>query len=253
MSYPATIDAPGGTASQGTSPLTSPDHALDHRTLGSAVIAIETTVGTTLGTNVLKAFAAGDFPVRMNNSSILQHGLQGTFSNSLFSGTLTGQMQNNGTVANGVYGTALHQGGTMANTAIGTPTLLGNGTIAMSGTVSPIQPGAALSPTVGTASDSAGGTITVNSQAAQLWEVNMGTAGGNRTIGTPQNPTDGQFLAYRLKQNTNNTGTVLWASVFRGTAQAAALGTQSTWNYYGWRYNATDTKWDFQGNSIALI
>ena len=49
MAYPTTIDAPGGTAATGTTLLANVDHALDHRTLGSAVIAIENKLGVGSG------------------------------------------------------------------------------------------------------------------------------------------------------------------------------------------------------------
>lgn len=265
MAYPATLDT--YTPVQGTSLVTAADHANMHNVAGSAVVNLETTLGTTGGTSVLKDFAAGNFPVRVNSSNVLQQVVIGTVN--LSGGTITGQIVNSGTIGGGVIGTTLHQGGTVANAligtstiqggtvanaAIGTPTLIGNGTIVVSGTTNPMRPGAALAPTVGTAADSAGGTIIINAQAAQLWEINLGTTAGNRTIGTPANLADGQFLGYRVKQNTNNTGTIVWAAtIFRGTIQASSLGTQSTINYYAWRYNATDAKLDFQGNSTGLI
>lgn len=60
MAYPTSLDTFLGTTAAGTSLLTSPDHALDHRTLGSAAAAIETVLGTTAGTSVLKNFTAGE-------------------------------------------------------------------------------------------------------------------------------------------------------------------------------------------------
>lgn len=123
MSYPAAIDAPGGTAAQGTTLLTGIDHSLDHRTLGSAVVNIETTLGTNAGTSVIKNFNAGDFAARINASNVLQQPITGTLG--MAAGTISGQISNTGTIANGVYGTATYQGGTANNLTLGTPTING--------------------------------------------------------------------------------------------------------------------------------
>lgn len=124
MSYPSTIDAPPGISAFGTSPLTSPDHALDHRTLGSAVIALETVTGTTAGTGVLGSFAAGDLAVR-HKGGTLQHQLVGGTINNLIgttptfvNATLTG-----GTRSGGLIGTAQITGGTATSQVINTPTI----------------------------------------------------------------------------------------------------------------------------------
>lgn len=246
MAYPATLDSFSNP--QGTT-LLSNDHALEHRNVGTSIIAVETVVGTTAGTNVLKNFVAGDFPSRINASNILQQVTTGTVN--LSAGTITGQIVNSGTVANGVYGTATYQGGTGNSMTLGTPII---NHFTSSGTTIPVIADRALAPIVGTLADSAGGTITANSPSQQIVEINLGTTAGNRTLGTPANPVDGIFLGYRVKQNTNNTGTLVWASVFRfNSSGIQVMGTQSTWNYYGWRYNTTDVKWDFQGNSSGII
>lgn len=59
MSYPSSIDTFAGTTAQGTSLLSSPDHALDHRTLGSAASALETKIGLSAGTPVLDKVLVG--------------------------------------------------------------------------------------------------------------------------------------------------------------------------------------------------
>jgi hypothetical protein len=94
----------------GTSLLSSPDHALQHTNVNTAVNSIETVVGTTLGTNVLKAFATGDIPARITTANVLKQSITGTVG--LSAGSITVQLVNTGTVANGVYGTAQHTGGT---------------------------------------------------------------------------------------------------------------------------------------------
>lgn len=218
--YPATKQT--FTDPSGTSPLaTGPDHAALHTTTNDTLEAIQDTLGTTSGTNIAKNFVAGNFPVRQN--------VGGTVLDTLVGGT-----HNNGT--------------------FGTPTLMG-GTIVVNGTAIPINIGAALAPTVGTITDAPSGTLTANAQSAQLFETTFGTTAGNRTIGTPNNPTNGQALLYRIKQNAAATGTIVWASVFKfdSSTGTATAGTASTWSYYGFRYNLGDVKWDYQGGNRNII
>lgn len=131
MAYPASIDTFAGTAAQGTSLLTSPDHSQDHRMLGSAAGAIEAVLGTTSGTSIAKNFAAGDFASRINSSNVLQQTLTGTINNSVF-GTLSAT---GGTYNSGVFGTPTltlgsdAQGDVFYRSSGGTITRLGPGTI----------------------------------------------------------------------------------------------------------------------------
>jgi len=48
----------------GTNTLDSPDHAALHTDMNDTMEAVQDTVGTTAGTNVLMEFAAGEFPIR---------------------------------------------------------------------------------------------------------------------------------------------------------------------------------------------
>lgn len=233
---------------------TGPDHATLHTTINDTVEAMQDAYGTTAGTNILKDFSAGQFPIRHTGGTI-QHLLVGGTINSLL-GTLPTFVNPTligGTASALLLGTSTVQGGTVANAALGTPTLMG-GTIAVSGTVTPVQPGAALAPPVVTLTDSAGGTIALNAQAAQVFHLILGTTAGNRTFAAPTNPTEGQALIFRVKQNTNNTGTIVFNAVYRFAAGGTpSLGTQSTYNYMSFRYNSVDTKWDHQGDSLGLI
>lgn len=260
--YPGTIqtfDNP-----MGTSILNNPSHAGQHSDANDTIEAIQTVLGSTAATAALKNFSAGQFPVRVNTSEVIQQTIAGgTLNNTVqgttrtTGGTLSGAIVGTstvqgGTVANALVGTSQVTGGTLANNAIGTPTFLA-GTLVVSGTTVTFQPGAAIVAPVGTLTDAVG-TIAINAQAAQLFEITMGTTAGNRTLGTPSNPINGQFLGFRFKQNTNNTGTIVYPAIYRFFPSGTpTLGTQSTWNYLGFRYNATDTKWDFQGVSAGLI
>lgn len=242
--YPSSID--NFTDPSGTSLITTPDHAGLHTDVNDAIFNIQTVLGTTSATAALKNITAGRFALAGSADTFQK----GTINMSLFStgtisgGTLTGAVGNSGTVTGGVYNGA----------SFGTPTIVG-GTVAVSGTVTPLSFGAGIAPTVITLTDSAGGTITPNAQAGQVFHMVLGTTAGNRTLGTPANAaTDGQPLVYRIKQNTNNTGTLVWPAIYRFNANGTpTLGTTSSYNYYAWRYNAIDTKWDFQGNSGGVV
>lgn len=135
---------------------------------------------------------------------------------------------------------------------LGTPTI---GTITVPGTTTALGFSASIAPGVGTLTDSAGGTLTVNAQAGQVFYSAMGTSAGNRTLAAPLNPTGYQTLTYAFKASGSANGTLVWNAIFRFSQDSGtpALGTGTTWNYYGWRYNPIDTKWDFQGQSKNIV
>lgn len=106
--YPGTIDAfsAPGTATYEDS--TGYEHDLLHGQEQDAVEKIETAVGTTAGTNVLKDFAAGHFPARVNSG--------GTIVQTLIGGTITSVIINSSTI-----GTPAITGGTITSATLGTP------------------------------------------------------------------------------------------------------------------------------------
>lgn len=111
--YPTALDTL--TNPVGTNNLGTPAHATQHADANDAIEAIETTVGTTAGTNVLKNFAAGQFPVRNTGG-----GATGTLVQTLVGGTLSTNIINNATV-----GTPAITGGTANTMVLGTPTVQG--------------------------------------------------------------------------------------------------------------------------------
>lgn len=269
MAYPT--DLPIDTASAGTSTQSSPDHSDRHNVIGSATISLAAKVGVGAGSPTLNRLLTGSgngtsaWGTQVNNLG-LGSAVIGT--STIIGGTVGTAMIGTSTIQGGVannqvVGSPAITGGTqtgvLINTStfntgtIGTPTLIG-GTIAVSGTVVPISPGASVVASVGTLADAPSGTITPNAQAQQIVEITLGTTAGNRTFGTPANPRDGQFLGYRIKQNVNNTGTAIWPAIYVFNSNGTpSLGTTSSWNYYGWRYHNTDTKWHFQGNSNGIV
>lgn len=80
ITWPVSTDS--FTNPAGTQTLASPDHAGQHSDINDLGEAVESVLGTTAGTSVLKNFAAGDFSVRINSSNVLQQALQGTINSS---------------------------------------------------------------------------------------------------------------------------------------------------------------------------
>ncbi len=151
----------------------------------------------------------------------------------------------------GIFGTPSITGGTATSIVLGTPAI---DVINARNSGTAVGFGASIYPSEGSLTDSAGGTLTANAQAAQIYYCVLGTAAGNRTIGTPTNLSAYQQLTYAFKSSGSANGTLVWASsIFRGTANAGVLGTGTSWNYYGWRYNAIDSKLDFVGQSLTII
>ena len=228
--YPGTLDA--FTNPSGTQFLSSPDHSLQHSDINDAVEAIETAIGTTSGTSIAKLLTVGKFALPSAGGTAT--------TTSITSGTLSGVL----------IGTSTITGGTAGAVTLGTPIM---DFFTSSGTSLPTKANRGFAPTVGTLSDSAAGTITPNAAIASVFEVTLGTTVGTRTIGTPANPTDGEAITLRVKQNAGVTGTLVFAPIFRfstGTAGTPVLGTTlSAWNYYGFRYNQTDSKWDNLGGN----
>jgi hypothetical protein len=73
------------------------------------------------------------------------------------------------------------------------------------------------------------------------------TIAGNRTLGAPTNPTDGQKIVVRVKQDAVGNRTLAYNPIFRfGTdipSIVLSTGANLT-DYIGAVYNATDVKWD---------
>ena len=81
-SYPGSLDSL--TNPSGTSLLTSPDHAQQHSDANDAIENIQSVLGTTAGTAVLREFTAGQVPLRLNSSGVPQQSLVGgTFVNEV--------------------------------------------------------------------------------------------------------------------------------------------------------------------------
>jgi hypothetical protein len=259
MAYLASLNT--YTAVEGTTLVTTADHASMHNMVGSAIVQLETTIGTNSGTAILKDATAGKFAV-MNSGGTLNDGVLGTpmmrggtvgtaliGSCNITGGTFTG-----GTITANTIGTTTIIGGTANNLVLGTPTIKG-GSIAIDGTTTALTIGAGLVPTSNMYADTAGGTIMVNAQAGNIARIVFGTTAGNRTIGTPLNPTSDQSFTFAIQASGSANGTIVWDTTAFNFSEAGtpAIGTASTWNYYSWRYNALGTVWDYMGESKNII
>lgn len=85
------------------------------------------------------------------------------------------------------------------------------------------------------------GTAEINTQANTQ-------AAGTLTANAPSgSPTDGQLLILRLK--CTNAQTMIWNASYRGGSTLALPTTttgSSLTDYFWFRYNSTDSKWDIQ-------
>ncbi len=244
MAYPTTIDAPGGTAAQGTTLLSAIDHALDHRTLGSAVIAIEQKLGLSAGTPVLGAFLQGSG----NGTSI--------WSASLNNITLGSPTINGGTANNMVFGTPSISGGTANNMIFGTPSITGGsatnetfigGTLNQLPQITTYQIGsAAYSP-------SAGGTVTITlgtGGTASRHLINMPNSAGNVTINV-SGAVGNQPFIIEILQGTAGLGTPVWFNTIRWAGSAAPTPTTTANRKDTFGFITTGTAPTFDGYIIG--
>ena len=89
-----------------------------------------------------------------------------------------------------------------------------------------------------------GSTATLNIDASITDQFNVTAQSTALTIAAPTNPTDGQKLTIRIKDN-GTTRTLVWNAIFR--ALGTTLPTNTTANktiYVGCIYNSNDTRWD---------
>ena len=87
-------------------------------------------------------------------------------------------------------------------------------------------------------------TITTNAALGNIFTV---TLGGNRTLGAPTNPTDGQKITYRIRQDATGSRTLSFNAVFNFGADLAGLTLSTSANafdYIGCQYNGVTSKWD---------
>lgn len=196
-SYPGTLDSFSNPTSSNT--LDSPDHAGQHSDTNDAIEAIQSVLGTTAGTSVLKDFAAGQFPARVNSGgTILQLLTGGTINQSTFgSPTVT-----SGTLNQSVMGSPTITGGTQNLPLVKTHT---TGSAVYSGTVA--------------------NTVTLDLANATRHLVNMPNSAGSVTLAIT-NVTANQPFLVEVLNGTAGLGTIGWFSTIRwGGGTAPIVGT----------------------------
>lgn len=201
MAYPGAISS--FTNPNGTSLLTSPDHAALHTSINNDVTAIENVLGTNSGTSVLKNFISGNFPARINSSNVPQQLLSnGTFNNSVV-GTpnITGGTITNGNFNNGTIGTPSIQQGTLLEPFIDTHSL---GSAAWLGTVS--------------------GTTTLDLGTAQRLLFKFPNSAGSITLAVTNVVVNRPFMVEVL-QGTAGLGTIGWMAGVNWMGPVGTVGT----------------------------
>ena len=103
-----------------------------------------------------------------------------------------------------------------------------------------VEPGA-VAPAVIALADAA--TIAVDASLGNDFRV---TIAGNRTMGIPANPTDGQKITFQVTQGTGAPFTLSWSSGYEfaaGLAQPTLSTTAGQTDLLGFIYNANKGKW----------
>jgi hypothetical protein len=86
-------------------------------------------------------------------------------------------------------------------------------------------------------------TISVNAALGNTFRV---TLGGNRTMGTPSNPADGQMVIFEITQGLAGTYTLAWSGAYLFTTGLPAPTITTTAGYVdicGFKYAATPAVW----------
>jgi hypothetical protein len=99
----------------------------------------------------------------------------------------------------------------------------------------------ALSPAVVDLTDAA--TIAVDASLGNDFRV---TIAGNRTMGTPANPTDGEQLIFQITQGAGAPYTITWSSGYQfstGLPQPALSASAGETDLLGFIYNAATGTW----------
>jgi hypothetical protein len=103
-----------------------------------------------------------------------------------------------------------------------------------------VEPGA-VAPAVVSLADAA--TIAVDASLGNDFRV---TIAGNRTVGTPANPADGQKITFQVTQSAGGSFTLSWSSGYEfsaGLPQPTLSTTAGQTDLLGFIYNATKGKW----------
>lgn len=90
-------------------------------------------------------------------------------------------------------------------------------------------------------------TIVVDASLGNVFTV---TLGGNRTLGAPSNPSNGQKILFRVRQDATGSRTLAYNAVYRFSTDIPSPTLTTAINktdYLGFIYTSADTKWDCIG------
>jgi hypothetical protein len=198
--------------------------------------------GASAGVSTFNSRSGAVTPGNADYLAVAAGGLAGATTGTRFAGATTGGAPASGTFATGdlIVDTS---GNLWVCTSGGSP-----GTwVKIRGGTAP----AATAPAVVALTDAA--TILVDASLGNDLRV---TLGGNRTIGAPSNPADGQRIVFHLTQDGTGSRTVTWTSTaggysFGSTGTAPILTTTAgKTDLVGFIYNTTIGKWLYAGSSL---
>lgn len=240
--YPGTADS--FTNPTGTSTVDVVDHAAQHSNINDSMAAVQTTLGTTAGTSVLKNFAAGDFPVRATGG-----GATGTLQQTIVGGTLSSNIVNIATL-----GSPTITGGNINSGTLGTPVITGGN----------INSGTMGTPVINVGSD-ASGDVYYRNASNVFTRLAIGAAGGFLTTdGTTPSWTSSRFVTISFTRDlSTSSGTVSYtgvgftakAVVMIGVVNSAvksSIGFTDTSNQYV-IYERPSNGYSFETTNIASI
>ncbi|MHC4620002.1 MAG: hypothetical protein ACYTEQ_19830 [Planctomycetota bacterium] len=95
-------------------------------------------------------------------------------------------------------------------------------------------------------------TIAVDASLGNLFTV---TLGGNRTLGAPTNPKQGQMIVFRVKQDGTGSRTLAYNSIYRFSTDIPSPTLSTAANdedYLGFIYNEAANKWDCIGKVFGF-
>lgn len=223
----------------GTNLLDNPDHAGQHADINDTVEAVQDTVGTSLGTNVLSNFSAGQFPLRVTGG-----GATGTHVTTLVGGTLantaligTPQITGGSITNAALIGTSQITGGTITNAAlIGTSQITGgsvSSAVLANDTIGTpaITGGTWTNPAMIGTGQITGGSVTsavVASPTITTPAISNGTY-NNGLFGTPTFVLGSDATGDLFYRTAGGTITRLGAGTLNHVLTSGGIGTAPTW------------------------
>lgn len=95
-----------------------------------------------------------------------------------------------------------------------------------------------------------GATIAVDASLGNFFTVELA---GNRTLGNPSNSRIGQMIIFRIKQDSTGSRTLSFDTDYNfgtGLPSPVISATGNHWDYLGFIYNESTTKWDYIAEAL---